>query len=98
MHANQLPVTSPCQVSPFSWCHNRLYRAALLLRTPNSRPGTEAMPRFLPFFLSLIVAVLLIGGPIGYAYNRPLHMRNFPVVPDGVLYLSGHMSLFVLKC
>jgi protein tyrosine/serine phosphatase len=54
------------------------------------------MPRFTRLFLSFLVAVL-VGGPIGYAYNRQLQVRNFRVVRDGVLYRSGQMSLAGLK-
>jgi tyrosine-protein phosphatase SIW14 len=55
------------------------------------------MPKFLRIFLGTLLGVMLIGGPIGHAYNRQRHMRNFRVVRDGVLYRSGQMSLSGLK-
>ena len=55
------------------------------------------MPRFLPFVLGTFLAVLLVGGPAGYAYYRQLHIRNFHAVRAGVLYRSGQMSLAGLK-
>ena len=56
------------------------------------------MPRFLPYLLGTLLAVLLIAGPIGYASYRSTHFRNLHVVREGVLYRSGQLSRFGLQC
>ena len=55
------------------------------------------MPRFLPPVLSMMIALLLLGGPLGYAYHRQTQIRNLHAVRPGVLYRSGQMSLAGLK-
>ena len=45
----------------------------------------------------LLIAGLLVGGPVGYAAYRKAHLRNFRVVREGVLYRSGQLSLQGLK-
>lgn len=55
------------------------------------------MPRYLPYLLGTLIAALLIGGPVGYAYYQQSHIRHFRVVHDRVLYRSGQLSLPGLK-
>ena len=55
------------------------------------------MPRFLPPLLGTLLALMVLGGPLGYSYYRQAHMRNFRAVREGVLYRSGQMSLTGLK-
>ncbi len=55
------------------------------------------MPRFVRFLLATLIAVLLVGGPIGYGFYRQRHIRNLHMVRDGVLYRSGQLSLPGLK-
>jgi protein tyrosine/serine phosphatase len=55
------------------------------------------MLRYLPHLLGTLIAAMLVGGPVGYAYYQQTQIRNFRVVRDGVLYRSGQMSLAGLK-
>jgi tyrosine-protein phosphatase SIW14 len=55
------------------------------------------VPQVVRYSLAGLIAVLLIGGPIGYALYKKPQLRNFRVVRDGVLYRSGQMTLFGLK-
>jgi tyrosine-protein phosphatase SIW14 len=55
------------------------------------------MVRFGQLVLGLCVVVLLIGGPVGYAYYRQTNLRNFHAVREGVLYRSGQMTIAGLK-
>jgi tyrosine-protein phosphatase SIW14 len=57
------------------------------------------MHRLTRLTLQTLVALVLIGGPIGYAwrFHPQAGMRNFRVVSDGVLYRSGQMSINGLK-
>jgi tyrosine-protein phosphatase SIW14 len=55
------------------------------------------MPRFVPFLLGTLIAVMLIGVPVGFAHYRRSNVRNFRVVREHVLYRSGQMSLAGLK-
>jgi protein tyrosine/serine phosphatase len=55
------------------------------------------MPRFLPWLFGLLIVLLLVAGPVGYARYRQTTFRNFHVVKEGVLYRSGQMSLAGLK-
>ena len=55
------------------------------------------MPRFLQTIFGTLIALLVLGGPIGYAYYRQAHLRNFRAVRSGVLYRSGQMSRTGLK-
>ena len=50
-------------------------------------PSMEApvMPRFVRSGLGLFIALMVIGGPIGYAHYREKQFRNFRVVEEGVL-------------
>lgn len=50
------------------------------------------MPRFLRYLFSVLLAVLLIGGPFGYAAYRATHFRHVREVRAGVLYRSGQLS------
>src|SRR5262249_48884170 len=55
------------------------------------------MPRFLRPLLGTLIALMIVGVPLGYAYHRQANMRNFRAVRDGVLYRSGQMTLRGLK-
>jgi protein tyrosine/serine phosphatase len=55
------------------------------------------MPRLLRYFLSLVLVVLLFGGPLAYTWYLQSQVRNFRVVKEEVLYRSGQMSLDALK-
>ena len=55
------------------------------------------MPRFLRYVFALLLIVLLVGGPIGYASYRNAQLRNFRVVREGVLYRSGQLKLSGLE-
>lgn len=55
------------------------------------------MPRLVSGLFTVLIAVLLVGGPLGYASYRKTHLRNFRAVRDGVLYRSGQLSLAGLK-
>lgn len=55
------------------------------------------MPRFLHYIFAILIAVLLIGGPLGYHWHCRAQIRNFHVVTDRVLFRSGQMSLDGLK-
>jgi tyrosine-protein phosphatase SIW14 len=55
------------------------------------------MPRFFRYLFSILIVVLLVGGPLAYASYRKAHIRNFRVVRDGVLYRSGQLSPIGLK-
>jgi protein tyrosine/serine phosphatase len=55
------------------------------------------MPRLLQGLLALVIVVILVGTPVGYAAYRKAHVRNFRVVRDGVLYRSGQLSEVGLK-
>lgn len=50
--------------------------------------------RYLP---GVLIATLLIVGPLSYGSYRQSQVRNFHQVRDGVLYRSGQMSLAGLK-
>lgn len=49
------------------------------------------------FVLGLLVALLMIAGPIGYQRWHERQYRNFRVVEDGVLYRSGQLPLSRLQ-
>src|SRR5262249_21675743 len=51
----------------------------------------------LQVFFGLLIAGLVVGGPLAYAYYRYHQIRNFHTVKEGVLYRSGQMSLPGLK-
>lgn len=55
------------------------------------------MPQSVRWFFAVLIAALLVGGPVGYASYRKAHLRNFRVVSHGVLYRSGQLSLDGLK-
>jgi tyrosine-protein phosphatase SIW14 len=55
------------------------------------------MPRFLKWVFGLLIAALVIGGPIGYAHYLRANFRNFRVVHEDVLCRSGQMSLPALQ-
>jgi protein tyrosine/serine phosphatase len=55
------------------------------------------MPRTVQYLLAILLLILLIGAPVGYAWHRQAQIRNFRVVREGVLYRSGQMSLDGLK-
>jgi tyrosine-protein phosphatase SIW14 len=55
------------------------------------------MPRFLQYLFGLLIASLVIGAPIGYAYHRQANVRNFRVVHERILYRSSQMSIPALR-
>jgi tyrosine-protein phosphatase SIW14 len=55
------------------------------------------MARMVRSGLALLIAALLVGGPIAYACYRNANIRNLRAVHDGVLYRSGQLSLNGLK-
>src|ERR1700730_14222622 len=55
------------------------------------------MPRSLQLVFSLVVGVLLVGGPLWYKREHERHFRNFRVVHEGVLYRSAQLDLDGLK-
>ena len=44
-----------------------------------------------------LIALLIVGGPTGYAYYRQNQLRNLKVVDNEVLYRSGQLTLTGLK-
>ena len=56
------------------------------------------MVRYVRWSLGLLIAGLLVGGPLGYLRYLNANFRNFHIVRDGVLYRSGQLSLNGLKC
>src|SRR5262249_32826399 len=55
------------------------------------------MPRFRPPILGTLIALIVIGVPLGYSHYRQVNLRNLRAVRDGVLYRSGQMTLRGLK-
>jgi protein tyrosine/serine phosphatase len=55
------------------------------------------MRRIVHYLLCVLLVVLLLGGPVGYAYYRQAQVRHFRVVRENVLYRSGQMTLAGLK-
>jgi hypothetical protein len=55
------------------------------------------MPRALQRLFAILIAALLVGGPVGYGWYRQARLRNFRVVREGVLYRSGQLSLAGLQ-
>jgi tyrosine-protein phosphatase SIW14 len=55
------------------------------------------MPRSLQLAFSLVVVMLLVGGPLEYRREHERHFRNFRVVHEGVLYRSAQLDLDGLK-
>lgn len=51
------------------------------------------MQRVARWCCGLLIAALLIGGPLGYSRYRSRQLRNFRVVREDVLYRSGQMTL-----
>ena len=51
------------------------------------------MPRYLPYLFGTFIAVLLVAGPLAYAYHEQGEIRNFHVVRTDVLYHSGQLSI-----
>lgn len=47
--------------------------------------------------LGLLVACLLVGGPMAYSWHRHSEFRNFRVVEQGKVYRSGQMSAEALQ-
>jgi len=50
------------------------------------------MPRYLSYLLGSLTALLLVCGPILFAFHEEGQIRNFHVVRKGVLYRSGQLS------
>src|SRR5262245_46853869 len=55
------------------------------------------VPRFLRYFLALVVLAVIFLGPLFYKWQRDADLRNLRVVREGVLYRSGQLSLYGLK-
>jgi len=55
------------------------------------------MPRYLQYLFGVLIAGLLIAGPVAYYGAQQATLRNFREVKEGVLYRSGQMSLFGLQ-
>jgi len=55
------------------------------------------MRRPVQYTLGILIAALLVAGPVGYSCYWQSHIRNFRVVRDSVLYRSGQMSLAGLQ-
>jgi protein tyrosine/serine phosphatase len=50
------------------------------------------MPRYLSYLFGSLTALLLVCGPILFAFHEQAQIRNFHVVRKGVLYRSGQLS------
>jgi tyrosine-protein phosphatase SIW14 len=50
------------------------------------------MPRYLSYLFGSLTALLLVCGPILFAFYEQAQIRNFHVVRKGVLYRSGQLS------
>jgi len=55
------------------------------------------MRRYLPYCLGLLIASLLIGGPLAFGLYYKANYRLFRVVREGVLYRSGQLSSPALR-
>lgn len=55
------------------------------------------MPRSLQLAFSLVIATLLVGGPLWYKREYERHFRNLHVVQEGVLYRSAQLDVDGLK-
>jgi protein tyrosine/serine phosphatase len=55
------------------------------------------MPRPVAYAFGILIAVLLVAGPLWYRSYSFARFRNFHVVREGVLYRSGQLSLEGLK-
>src|SRR4051794_1977163 len=49
------------------------------------------MPRLLRLVFAGLIALVLVGGPLGYKWVYDQSFRNFRVVEEGVLYRSGQL-------
>jgi protein tyrosine/serine phosphatase len=47
--------------------------------------------------LGLLIAVILVGGPLAYSHFRQPYHRNLRAVKEGVLFRSGQLSLTGLQ-
>jgi tyrosine-protein phosphatase SIW14 len=50
------------------------------------------MPRYLSYLFGSLTALMLVCGPIVFAFHEQGQIRNFHVVRKGVLYRSGQLS------
>jgi tyrosine-protein phosphatase SIW14 len=59
----------------------------------------EAFPmsRSIHLAFGLFLTLMIVGGPVGYAYVRQTQLRHLKVVEDNVLYRSGQLTLSGLK-
>jgi protein tyrosine/serine phosphatase len=55
------------------------------------------MSRPLQWAFGLLIAALIVGGPLAYLRYEKANLRNLRVVRDGVLYRSGQLSARGLK-
>src|SRR5688572_16350410 len=44
-----------------------------------------------------LIALLMVGGPLGYKYWHDRDFRNFRVVEEGILYRSGQLPIHRLN-
>jgi tyrosine-protein phosphatase SIW14 len=51
------------------------------------------MARSLRVTLGIVIVLVLIAAPVGFALHQQADMRNFRVVREGVLYRSGQMTV-----
>ncbi len=55
------------------------------------------MPRYLNIAFGCLIALVLVGGPLGYYSYHNHCFRNFRVVEEGVLYRSAQLNLTGLQ-
>ena len=55
------------------------------------------MARWFPCLFGLLIAALVVSGPLLYRSWRAAESRNFREVREGVLYRSGQMTLSGIK-
>jgi tyrosine-protein phosphatase SIW14 len=55
------------------------------------------MPRSLAYLFGILIAGLIVGGPLVYSNYRHHALRHFRVVEEGILYRSGQLTLDGLK-
>jgi tyrosine-protein phosphatase SIW14 len=55
------------------------------------------IPNWLRCVLGMLIALLLIGGPLVYSRHRKEQSRSFHIVVEGTVYRSGQMSPSTLQ-
>jgi protein tyrosine/serine phosphatase len=71
--------------------------AFMALTLSKTDPKKSKLALLLGWFFGLLIAALLVGGPLCYSNYRQSQMRNFRLVREGVLYRSGQMNLAGMK-